>query len=268
MPVPTQSAGAGFGNASTPGAERRRARRHRGGGLEAYAGIESVIEALHPMDPDAVVRRATQLNPEAGHHPVPQDPRELQAVRAAGERTLQDFPYFIWRYAERGRRFTDSDGGWLVTLVEYPQARIDRQVAWLGQVLATRGMPRVLLRRHLERLYEALRLRMPEPQAPYHRLLAAADALAAAQRAVIGDADVDRLAAGFEGAIAAEWRDRLPGTAQIIIGALADEQSGLAGTRDSVLSWFSDAGRFPADYIAAVRGLVEEARACIAASPG
>ncbi len=204
--------------------------------LEAYAGIEAILRALYPFDSDALVHRATTLNAEAGSHPVPQDPRELDAVRAAGERTLQDFPYFVWRYGERGRRFTDSDGGWLLTLVKYPQERIDHQVAWLGGVLATRGMPRVLLQRHLERLYEALRLRMPEPQAPYGKLLSAADKIAAAQRRIIGDAEVEQLSTDFERAITAEWHRRLPGTAQIVIGAVVDEAAGLAGTLDSVMS--------------------------------
>jgi heme oxygenase len=234
--------------------------------LEAYAGIEAVLRALCPFDRDALVLTATSLNAEAGAHPIPQDPRELEAVREAGERTLQDFPYFIWRYGERGRRFTHSDGGWLVTLVKYPQGRIDRQVAWLGQVLATRGMPRILLQRHLERLYEALRSRMPEPQADYDRLLTAADKLAEARRDAISDDDVDRLAAEFDRAIGTDWLSRLPGSGLILISAVADEDAGLRGALESTSAWFTDTERFPPSFVSAVQRLLKEAQQALVSS--
>ena len=41
------------------------------------------------------------------------DPRALLAAERAGRRCLRDYPYLSLRYGERGRRFTDSDGGWL-----------------------------------------------------------------------------------------------------------------------------------------------------------
>jgi heme oxygenase len=234
--------------------------------LEAYAGIEAVLQALYPFDQDALALRATTLNAEAGTHPIPQDPRELEAVREAGERTLREFPYFVWRYGERGRRFTDSDGGWLVTLVQYPQGRIDRQVAWLGQVLATRGMPRILLQRHLERLYEALRSRMPEPQADYDRLLTAADTLADARRNAISDDAVDWLAADFDRAIGADWQRRLPGSGLILIGAVADEDAGLRGALESTSAWFTDTERFPPSFVSAVQRLLKEAQQALFSS--
>lgn len=234
--------------------------------LEAYAGIEAILRALHPVDAEALVRKVASINPEAGTHPISQDPLELEAARHAGDRCLRAFPYFIWRYGERGRRFTDSDGAWLVTLVRYPQARIERQVAWLGHVLATRGMPRILLQRHLELLYEELRLRMPEPQAAYERLLVAADGMANTRRARLSDEELDRLTDRFERAVGSDWRSRLPGAALIIVGAVVDEDAGLVGTLDSVRSWFTDETRFPVNFIRAVNALENEARACVGSS--
>lgn len=231
---------------------------------EAYDGIADILSALHPFDRATLVRSATSLNPEAGTHPIPQDPLELEAARRAGERCLLEFPYYVWRYGERGRRFTNSDGAWLVTLTKYPQARVDRQITWLGEVLATRGMPRILLQRHLELLFEELRLRLPEPHIDYDKLLRAANKLAADRRVYITDTQMDQLCGAFEQAIGTDWRMRLPGAGMIIISAVADEEAGLAGTLSNVTSWFSEPDRFPFEVIAAVRRLERDARAEVA----
>lgn len=231
--------------------------------IEAFEGIQDILSALHPFEPDSLAVLAASLNPEAGIHPIPQDPRELEAARQAGIRSLQAYPYFVWRYGERGRRFTDSDGAWLVTLEKYPQARIDRQVAWLGGLLATRGMPRILLQRHLELLYEELILRVPEKQDRYAKLLAAADRLAEARRARIGDADLERIDEAFERAAGPDWRARLPGSGMILTGAVADEHAGLEGTLASVREWFGDPARFPSRWIEAVEQCIAEAEAAL-----
>jgi hypothetical protein len=122
--------------------------RSKGDACEAFEGLARVFRALYPVNQEALRTLVTSLNPEAGSHPIPSDPRELQAAVRAGERCWQRFPYFSQRYGHRGEKFTSSDSAWLVTLVEYDQARVHQQVAWLGQVLAARGMPRLLLETH------------------------------------------------------------------------------------------------------------------------
>lgn len=59
---------------------------------------------------------ARDLNPEAGRHEVTMDGRELEAVRRASDRSWSEFPYYDARFGERGRRFSLSDGAWIVTL--------------------------------------------------------------------------------------------------------------------------------------------------------
>lgn len=231
--------------------------------LEAFEHIGRLLEALYPFDPDKLIMAVTTLNPEAGSHPIPQDPREIDAARRAGERCLLEYPYFVWRYGERGRRFTDSDGAWLATLVKYPQPRIDRQVVWLGGVLAPRGMPRLLLQRHLELLYEELRLRVPHKQADYEKLVAASDRLAMERRACIGDDVLDAISRRFDHAVDPDWRRRLSGTGAILVSAVADERAGLAGTLENVQSWFSDPARFPPQWVTAVRRCIAEAQSAM-----
>ena len=235
--------------------------------VEAFEKIHQGIDALYPFDQESLVLKVTSLNPEAGSHPIPQDPREIEAAQRAGERCLREYPYFIWRYGERGRRFTDSDGAWLVTLVNYPQARIDRQIAWLGGVLATRGMPRLLLQRHLELLYEELLLRVPEQHENYAKLLVAADKLAEQRKASLSDEVLDRVQQDFDQTVGPVWRNRLRGTGTILASAVADEHTGLPGVLDNVRDWHTDPLRFPPQWINAVMHTIDEAESALLAGP-
>ena len=81
--------------------------------LVIFQCLLEAFEALWPLDRASLVYVATALNPEAGNHPVPQDTQVLLAVLRASERCLAEFPYFMCRYGQRGRRFADTDGAWL-----------------------------------------------------------------------------------------------------------------------------------------------------------
>src|ERR671933_594218 len=88
---------------------------------------------------------ASSLNPSAGHHVVTGDPRELAAAERAGERSWTAWTYYERRYGDRGRQFTRSDSAWIAALPGSPASIVERQVRWLGTLLAARGMPRLLL---------------------------------------------------------------------------------------------------------------------------
>src|SRR5690242_18568794 len=85
---------------------------------------------------------ATSLNPSAGNRVVTADPRELNASEHAGDRSWSAWTYYGRRYRERGRQFTRSDSAWIVALASSPASVVERQIGWLGAVLAARGMPR------------------------------------------------------------------------------------------------------------------------------
>ncbi len=108
---------------------------------EAFSGIGRIIDALYPFEANPTGDLVRTLNPAAGSHAIPQDARELQAALRAGERTWRKFPYYEWRYGERGQQFTRSDSGWLVTLSSHESVVVNQQIRWLGRVLASRGMP-------------------------------------------------------------------------------------------------------------------------------
>ncbi len=202
-----------------------------------------------------------QLNPEAGSHPIPADPREIEAALRAGEVTWKRFPYYEERYGERGRSFTRSDSAWLVTLCEQEEAVAHEQVAWLGSVLAARGMPRWLLEQHLGVLHDELVRSIPDLASAFGNLRAAAEMLAAERRAHLGDDELHDLTIAFDSRVPSEWSERLPETGALLGAAVADERAGVENAVASLTAWLSDPGRFPDSWIAAVATTVREAQA-------
>ncbi len=229
--------------------------------LEAYAAVHQIFEALHPFDRSSLRHLVTSINPEAGAHPIPDDPLELDAAIRAGERCLLEYPYFTWRYGERGSRYTSSDSAWLATLTQRDQSIVDAQVQWLAGVLASRGMPSILMQRHLELLYEELVKRAPNASAErYGRLLLAAEALAQQRKGVMADSELDAIHRAFDEAVGPDWRVRLPRMGPVIACAVVDEVRGVAGAIASLETWLTDASRFPAQWIAAVQAAFSAAR--------
>ena len=200
------------------------------------------------------------LNPEAGDHAVCSDPRELQAALRAGERSWRRFPYYEMRYAQRGRRFTRSDSAWLVSLARHGAAVVDGQIAWLGLVLASRGMPRWMLELHLEVLHAELSAASPGHEGCYATLLGAAAMLRAQRLAHIDEVVFAALSTAFARQVGDEWDARLPETGALLVAAVADEQEGIARAVPSIAGWMSDPSRFPPVWIDAVRSTLDRAR--------
>jgi len=228
--------------------------------VDGFNRIEAVYRALYPFAPESKTFLVTSINPEAGRHAVPSDPREIEASLNAGDACWSRFPYYEHRYGERGRRFARSDAAWQATLHQYEPAQILQLVRWLGRVLASRGMPTVLLQVQLEMLVEALAEAVPEKKAEYQKLLLAAEDLAASRRLHLGDDEVSRIALDFDRAAGPEWSARLPYTGIMIACAAADEKGGRKGAVTSLHPWLTDPARFPATWIAAVESALAEAR--------
>jgi hypothetical protein len=103
------------------------------------------------------------INLEAGDHAMSQNPLEIDLALRAAKVAWEKYPYLAHRYGERGRRFTDSDSCWLVTLTRAPrQVAVTKALEWLRTVLASRGIPTVILEFHLEAIQRAIRVEFPE----------------------------------------------------------------------------------------------------------
>jgi heme oxygenase len=228
---------------------------------EAFAGFGAIVGLLHPagaIGPHELVRL---LNPEAGNHEIPRDPREIEAALRAGEHSWREIPYYALRYAERGERFTRSDSAWLAALVDNEPAVVVAQVRWLGTVLASRGMPRWLLERHLTALHAELEAAVPARGPQYASLLEAVAALAQERCRSLDDAALARLAADFDARVGPEWRTQLPHTGALLAAAVADERAGIVQAVPSLQGWMTDPARFPPRWIDAVHTTLQQARA-------
>ncbi|MBF0482190.1 MAG: biliverdin-producing heme oxygenase [Desulfovibrionaceae bacterium] len=210
------------------------------------------FEALWPLDRAAMQYVAAAFNPEAGDHPVPQDRRDLIAVLRASERCLAEFPYFIYRFGQRGRRFADTDGAWLATLPELGTEAMQAQVDWLGQVLSARGMPRILLARHMEILaQELLAAGTGQPER--------SSMLDAAAKKIRGEIDA-RLSRerrreherNFQQACGRLSDFACAEAITLLVSAVVDEADCLEGSIASLLSWLVDPNRFPRVWVEAI----------------
>lgn len=225
---------------------------------DLFSRLTMIFQALYPFSQESKVFLATSINPEAGRHAVPADPREIKATIQAADLCWARFPYLEFRYGERGRRFANSDGAWLATLCHFDPARIIQQVRWLGRVLSTRGIPTLMLEAKLEMTFTALVAAVPENRSLYEKYLPAAADLREARRGVINDARFQHLAADFNQAVGPEWSERYRNAGELLIAAVADEQNGAIGTLANVRTWMTDPARFPAEWIESVEKILAE----------
>jgi hypothetical protein len=206
------------------------------------------------------VAPAASLNADAGHHGITADPREVEAAVRAGEETLRRVPYVTWRFGDRGRRFGHSDSAWLAGLTWLAQEELERQIGWLGELLSARGMPRLLLERHLIVLREALAAAVPERAGDYAKLGVAAEHLRRVRVNHVAETSAARIAAGFDAAVGEEWASERVGVGELLVAAVADEHAGVEHAVSSLMEWLTDPERFSATWIAAVKETVSEAR--------
>jgi hypothetical protein len=199
------------------------------------------------------------LNSAAGSVPVPTDPREVAAAVRASGILWRAFPYFGFRYGERGKRFGYSDSAYFLTLLGYDQGTIDRQVAWTAGVLSQRGMPSLLLELQLRVLGRIMRreLRSGDRGEP---LIRAADALRDARRARLDDAVMAELGRDFAARIGYPRHRLAIGMGSLLAAAVADELGGLRRAATSIEEWATDPAVFPSKWIDAVRATLAAAR--------
>ncbi|MBK7721172.1 MAG: hypothetical protein IPI32_02825 [Austwickia sp.] len=217
------------------------------------------MQQLEPAQP------ARTVNPQAGSHLITADPDALAACEAAIARSYAEHPYLQQRYGDRGRRFSSSDSGWLITVTDLGREGTLDQVLWLGRVLAARGMPRLIMEEHLGYLAEELGARRPADRTTRCALLrVASDELRAKRERAIDPAEAAEITAAFASRVDPAELAALPSTARLLVAAVADEADGLPGAVDSLVEWLADGERFNPTWIEAVRATVQEARTHLA----
>ena len=229
-----------------------------GAAQAAYAGVASIAAAAFPYREDELRLRVTAINPEAGRHAMPRSDvevaRALRCARVAWER----FPYLADRFGERGRRFTNSDSCWLVSLYDEAPSDVTASLRWLRGVLASRGLPTVILEHHLEAIDRDVALDDAVRASAASGFRAAIEGFRA-ERAALIPTDVqagilDRWQPRFDGSPGT----RVEGAAELLIAARLDTAVGVAAAWESTRRWFVDPERFATTWIDAVDRLAED----------
>lgn len=220
-----------------------------------FVQLGRALDALHPLaaSDDSP---AMAINPDAGNHVVVTEARRLVAATVAGLRCWRDYPYYEARYGARGRRFSSSDSAWLTALVDETASSAQGQIDWLARVLASRGMPTLLLERHLRYLHDELRDFVELDESRCAILLRAADTLRDRRRAHLDDETIDALSARFEAKAAPL---AVADAARLVACAVADEGEGHAEAVPSLTSWLADEARHGEPFSAAVNQLLADA---------
>jgi len=144
---------------------------------EIFYDLIKIYENLFPFDENSLKNHITSLNPEAGNYPISTNPDEINAALIAGLNCWNEFPYLEKRFGERGRRFTVSDSVWLVNLSELSEDIAIKQVNWLANFLAIRGMSTIIIEFQLQLLYNELIKILPLNNQKYLNLLKATENL-------------------------------------------------------------------------------------------
>jgi hypothetical protein len=199
------------------------------------------------------------LNNAAGSVPIPDDPREVAAAVRASAILWRAFPYFGFRYGERGKRFGNSDCAYFLTLLGYDQGTIDKQINWTAGVLSQRGMPSLLLSLQLRVLGRILKRQFNDRER-FDPLLRAADALDNHRRDKVSDQALAALGRGFAARLGFPSNKRALGMGELIGAAVADELNGMRRAVDSMEEWATDPSVFPSIWIDAVEQTIREAR--------
>jgi heme oxygenase len=225
---------------------------------DVFASLIALHAKLFPLEEMSSSLHVTQINPEAGNHSVPDDPREIDAAFRASGRAWAEFPYYQLRFSGRGRRFSDSDICWLVTLTSLELEETHQQINWLNRVLASRGMPSVMLEQTLRILHEELVAAIPDQQERYDKLLDVADTFRARRLEHLPDEEARPLIQAFEQAVGPELAKTYPDAGLLLACAVADTLGGIDEALPSLRSFLEDEEHFPNQWLAAVHTMVVE----------
>lgn len=207
---------------------------------------------LHPAE---LPHRLSAINPSAGQHPIPEREADIARALRCSEAAWRRYPYLAMRYGDRGRQFTNSDSCWLVSLYDLDEALVIANLQWLRTVLASRGLPTIILETQLGIIdadvaeHERARWQTSTGfRAMLEQLQAQRDALIDAHR---HDALVAQWQSRFDTCAGRRVRD----AANLLIAAHLDSASGVERAWDVTRSWFVDPHTFSSQWIDTVNAL-------------
>lgn len=218
---------------------------------ETATALERILDNLYPLHEHTLRYTITALNPDSGRHVVPQDRTVLEAVLRATDRVLAEYSYITLRFGLRGRRFTDSDGAWVLTLLAEGRDTLNAQVRWLISLLSARGVPSILLGRHLEILVEELEKKDAMPVSHLELLSETAQSIRHG---------LDRVKAAGQSSFITEKKREDPFSREVVellACAVADDAAGFDGAIAAFLDYFRDARIFSLQWVDGMRSIAD-----------
>ena len=222
---------------------------------ELFQYLEQAFNALWPLKQESMQFTAGALNPEAGNHPVPQDREDMVAVLRASDRSLAELPYYMYRFGDRGRRFADTDGSWLTTLPETCPQSMGQQLDWLGGVLSNRGIPKLLLARHMEILAQELAAAKPALLQRSRSLQQEAARLRTRMSLCFSRQELLNLSRVLALRLNRDKDYACWEAINLLAAAASDQAEGISGSMQSLLSWLADPVHFPQPWVQAIKDM-------------
>jgi heme oxygenase len=227
---------------------------------EAFSELKILYQSLYPIEIEYKKYKVNRINPEAGSVAIPDNEEEIQAALRTSDRCWSEFPYFKYRFGERGKRFSNSDICWLVTLTKLDQKNLNNQVEWVGRLLSFRGMPQYILEITLRFLYEELIKTQPHKKNNYDKLLKSADMLKTARIKIISDEKFNALVDKFDQMIGKQEATTYKNTGKILVSSVCDEKNGIENAVPKVLDWLLNKSQFSEKWILTVKRIIKMSR--------
>jgi hypothetical protein len=135
---------------------------------------------------------------------------------------------------------------------------VTKALEWLRTVLASRGIPTVILEFHLQAILRAISeetTEQPDLQIQFDHFLSDREA---ERRRLFGAESRPRLIDMFDQRFRACTGFKVESAAELITSAWVDEHSGISGSISALRDWFTDVERFSKEWIANVHELLVE----------
>ena len=227
--------------------------------IDCFEQLAKICAALFPYsDQDLKHHHVAGINFEAGNHAMPQNPLEIALALRAAAIAWKEHPYLECRFGERGQRFTRSDSCWLVALTHLPVDTVTKSLSWLRAVLASRGIPTVILKGHLQAIRRAIGVDFPDQTEMRSRFDPFLSSLEAEPQA-LGVAEAhSQLIKEFDPQLRACAGLKIAFAPELITSAWIDERVGIGGSFAAVRDWFIDSRRFSSGWITCVNDFVDK----------
>lgn len=210
-----------------------------------------------PRSPDEVPLRLSAINPEAGQHPIPERETDVARALRCGAAAWRRFPYLAMRYGDRGRRFTSSDSCWLVSLYDLEESLVLANLQWLRTVLASRGLPTIILEDQLRKIDADIADHERERWESATGFRTMLEQLRAQRSALLDQDRHDELVAHWQSQFDACPGRRVRDAADLLISARLDTAAGIEHAWEVTRAWFVDPQVFSSQWIASVDALAE-----------